>query len=63
MDKQKSIYDLKLHENLWIDECNNVQRVPGGWIYNVIYFVNDSPHGFSSVFVAHHNDMSGAKNG
>ena len=34
MAKQKSIYDLELHETLKIQDYD-VIRVPGGWVYRV----------------------------
>ena len=48
MDKNKTIYDLKLHETLVIEEDikigevegvkkYEVTRVPGGWIYSFEY--------------------------
>lgn len=33
MSEQKSIYDLKLHESLFIEGLLSVRRVPGGWMY------------------------------
>jgi len=32
-EKPNSIYDLKLHEEIWLDNFTVVMRVPGGWIY------------------------------
>jgi hypothetical protein len=32
-EKEKTIHDLKLHEQLKIKEDMYVMRVPGGWIY------------------------------
>ena len=32
-EKIKTIYDLKLHEELWIKGSLTVERVPGGWNY------------------------------
>ena len=29
----KSVYDLKLHEMLALEDGTQVRRVPGGWIY------------------------------
>jgi hypothetical protein len=29
----KDIYELDLHENVIINRCESVTRVPGGWIY------------------------------
>lgn len=29
----KSIYELELHEQKWIDNYTVVRRVPGGWVY------------------------------
>ena len=33
MEKEKTIYDLELHERLDIDYLISVLRVDGGWIY------------------------------
>lgn len=36
--EKRNIYDLKLHEELFIEDNNEsgvwVRRVPGGWLYN-----------------------------
>ena len=32
-DKMQDIYDMKLHEQLEIDNGINTLRVPGGWLY------------------------------
>jgi hypothetical protein len=41
MEKEKNIYDLKLHEIIQIKGENNadieVVRVPGGWVYSFNY--------------------------
>ncbi len=34
MNEEKTIYDLKLHEQLKISTCIYVTRVPGGWLYD-----------------------------
>jgi len=34
--KKKTIYDLRLHESVYIASINSkVMRVPGGWIYEL----------------------------
>ncbi len=41
---KKTIYDLKLYEQLWVSEISKtVTRVPGGWIYSNYDVVNDKP--------------------
>jgi hypothetical protein len=55
--KEKTIYDLALHESIGINNDNGriwVTRVPGGWIY-------ETPNGddqFSCVFVPFHHEFS-----
>jgi hypothetical protein len=36
MSIEKSIYDLKLHENLSVSSSASCFRVAGGWIYSFI---------------------------
>jgi hypothetical protein len=36
MEKEKTIYDLELHETLKIANDMYVYKVPGGWIYQII---------------------------
>ena len=31
-----NIYDLKLHERTQINNCIDIMRVPGGWLYETI---------------------------
>ena len=31
---EKNIYDLKLHQMLYIENLTTIIRVPGGWIYS-----------------------------
>jgi len=38
-NENKTIYDLKLHEELQVDAALTIQRVASGW--NYIYFIND----------------------
>jgi hypothetical protein len=45
---ERSIYHMSLHEKLVVDDNWIVMRVPGGWIYNVMYAGVES---VSSVFV------------
>jgi hypothetical protein len=58
----KSIYDMELHETIWI-YGNEILRVAGGWIYNQYEerYVerNDSWQNFliNSVFVPFHNEF------
>jgi hypothetical protein len=40
MEKQKTIYDLKLHETMSIENCTDIIRVEGGWIYRGYETVN-----------------------
>jgi len=53
--KLKSVYDLKLHEEVWLDNYTVVKRVPGGWIYQ---FRFPPPEGCDiGVFVPFDNDF------
>ncbi len=36
--RTKTIYDLELHEEIWIKASLTVERVPGGWNYK--YYEN-----------------------
>ena len=60
MEKEKTIYDLKLFEsyyysidtykNIWL----NIRRVPGGWIFETRY---QSDQILSSVFVPYNSEF------
>ena len=59
--KQKTIYDLKLHESIIVKVTGQgyptnwqVTRVPGGWFYR-----DDNPNRttVSEFFVAYHNEF------
>lgn len=41
MSKRKTIYNLKLHEELKISEKLTVQRVSSGWIYKYTKVLSD----------------------
>lgn len=60
-EKLKTIYDLKLHEELRIDGTLTIQRVPGGWNYKYYEgFVNgyDIDWKLSNIiFVPYHNEF------
>ena len=51
--KEKSIYDLKLHEETGITRYLYVTRVPGGWIYTIYEFDNF----VSQLFVPFNNEF------
>jgi hypothetical protein len=54
-EKEKTIHDLKLHEQLERrggDIC--IMRVPGGWIYEYCF----QPYGISCVFVPWSSEFS-----
>ena len=51
MTKQKTIYDLGLHDSL-SDNGIIIWRVPGGWIYNTSYY-----GGSSDVFVPYSDEF------
>lgn len=55
MKKEKTIYDLKLHESLWIkdNELNNIYiiRVHGGFIYKFYYHLANKAISLSTTFV------------
>lgn len=56
-DKHKSIYDLKLHENTFIESHQyDVLRVPGGWIYQRYDCKNDGFFG-EGVFIPFDNSF------
>lgn len=46
---EKELYNINLGQTVWVDDCNGVTRVLGGWIYKY----NDSERGIitSSIFV------------
>ena len=52
MKKEKTIYDLELHEDILIHNLLNVVRVPGGWMYE-----NIRDERLSSVFVPFNNEF------
>ena len=45
------IYKMKLHDEITIDTYNQVQRVPGGWIYKTECKCAEDGWMISSVFV------------
>lgn len=58
VEKTKSIYDLGLHERLWLDGPvggKDVFRVPGGWIYSEWDSERDIP--LDSIFVPFHPEF------
>jgi hypothetical protein len=48
MKDKKTIYELKLHESMSIDEDLWVLRVPGGWVYR---FYEESRNKTERIFV------------
>jgi len=32
-EAKKTIWELELHESVWINAALTVRRVPGGWLY------------------------------
>ena len=58
------IYKMKLHEILLLDnqECVEITRVPGGWIYSLAYFDGNKDI-INSVFVPYHNPSEFRKEG
>tara|TARA_R110000737_G_scaffold300687_1_gene307580 strand:- start:6 stop:203 length:198 start_codon:yes stop_codon:yes gene_type:complete len=49
---KKTIYDLQLHETLWVDEIDaNVIKVPSGWIYKYTNEVYDGNTGSYKLLV------------
>ena len=51
----KTIYELKLHENLQLEDYQ-ITRVPGGWIYR--YWDYDKREYYpSATFVPYNNDL------
>jgi hypothetical protein len=59
METTKSIYDLKLHEWMQVDEYLIITRVPGGWIYE---YRRPSVNILEPVFVPYSNEFNPAKN-
>ena len=61
-EQTKTIYDLELHEKIYIDnEDAWVTRVPGGWLYKYFSYKNDG-YGIEEnikqiVFVRYHNEF------
>lgn len=55
MAKEKSIYELKVHEDTSIGSWIHVLRVPGGWIYQILC----PPHEGTDfgVFVPFHTEV------
>lgn len=53
--ENKTIYDLKLHEQLILDCGICILRVPGGWLYDYWDCNTDTPKG--GVFVRYDNEF------
>lgn len=57
---EKAIHDLKLNESIAVELVRfgtgwrrevDVLRVPGGWIYSILWWKNSDPVSVSSAFV------------
>ena len=47
-----TIYDLELHETLWVDEIEaNVTKVASGWLYKYSKEVYDGSTGYSQEVI------------
>jgi hypothetical protein len=61
-EKLKTIYNLELHETLWVSAELTIQRVPGGWNYkyyeyrNLIEYHNDYIL-INTIFIPYHNEF------
>lgn len=55
MNKEKSIYDLELHESVAISQRLCVTRVPNGWIYLFLCLPENIAD--FGVFVPWHNEF------
>jgi len=55
---EKTIYDLKLHESIYVCEKPSilVVRVPGGWIYNIQYPIEEGHD--TSVFIPYDDEFT-----
>jgi len=59
--EEKTIYDLKLHETLWISGADlTVIKVAGGWIYQEYDTERDQPIGVGT-FVPFNNEYQKIK--
>tara|TARA_R110000822_G_scaffold17244_6_gene58284 strand:- start:1898 stop:2083 length:186 start_codon:yes stop_codon:yes gene_type:complete len=61
METEKTIHNLKLHENILIDHYNVVTRVPGGWVYETSNCSTFVP--YSDEFKEARDLYLGGKNG
>lgn len=53
-EKVKTIYNMQLHEDLWIENLNlNIMRVAGGWIYCYRFGRTQ----MNSVFIPYHKEF------
>ena len=55
--EKNSIYNLKLHELIIIDEEFSVRRVPGGWIYYELDIHNIKYTVLHTTFVPYNNEF------
>jgi len=53
--KEKSIYELKLHEEIWNKGNIGIKRVPGGWLYMFLEPSTDII--ITSTFVPFNNEF------
>lgn len=61
MNKEKTIYNIKLHEDLSVSPSLQATKVPGGWIYR--YWNYENQDWFSNcVFVPFHREYSKSNN-
>jgi len=61
-EKIKTIYNLELHETLWISNELIIQRVPGGWNYKYYEYRHLTEYNndyilINTVFVPYHNEF------
>ena len=59
MKKEKTIYDLKLHEGIVIDPYIYIARVHGGWLYDMGEGGNNGDR--SVIFVPFDNEFMETK--
>lgn len=58
--EETTIYTLKLHEELFLNKFEGIQRVVGGWLYKNYSTLDSVP--VSMVFVPYNNEFSGSVN-
>ena len=52
-----NIHNMNLHEEIEIDNCNTVMKVPGGWNYKALVRSGDEGWSVATTFVPYNDEF------